>query len=146
MAVCLRKFLPISDKLSITKFLKQNAVDCWSRLTTEITLKVEEKIHYFENKHNFPFPPKNAWGTRRDKHTKNSKAIIMLALCPGRCLLHHKGIGNDQTIFFHVTAGNVKFAVSQWSNSHLFNFLYETRLFRGNAILEILNSKLKTNY
>jgi len=39
---------------------------------------------------------------------KNSKAIIMLALCSGRCLLHHKGIENDQTIF-----GNVKFAVSQ---------------------------------
>ena len=25
-------------------------------------------------------------------------------------------------------------------------FLYETRLYRGNAILEILYSKLKTNY
>jgi len=24
----------------------------------------------------------------------------MLAFCPGRCLLHHKGFGNDQTIFF----------------------------------------------
>jgi len=37
----------------------------------------------------------------------------MLALFPGRCLLHYKGIENDQTIFFHVTAGNVKFTVSQ---------------------------------
>jgi len=37
----------------------------------------------------------------------------MLTLCPGRFLLHHKDIENDQTIFFHVTAGNVKFAVSQ---------------------------------
>jgi len=27
--------------------------------------------------------------------------------------LHYKGIENDQTMFFHVTAGNVKFAVSQ---------------------------------
>ena len=35
---------------------------------------------------------------RGDKHTKNSKA--MLAVCPGSCLLHHKGIENDQTIFF----------------------------------------------
>jgi len=43
---------------------------------------------------------------------RNSKAIVMLALCPGRCLLHHKGIENDQTIFFHVTARNVRFAVS----------------------------------
>ena len=37
----------------------------------------------------------------------------MLALCPGRCLLHHKGIENDQTTYFYVTAGNVKFVVSQ---------------------------------
>jgi len=53
---------------------------------------------------------------------KNLKAIIMLAVFPGRCLLHNKGIENDQTIF-----GNVKFAVSQRPNSHTFNFLYETR-------------------
>jgi len=39
---------------------------------------------------------------------KNSKALIMLAPCPRKCLLHHKGLKNDQTIF-----GNVKFAVSQ---------------------------------
>jgi len=41
-----------------------------------------------------------------------------------------------------VTAENVKFAVSHWPNSHPFNFLYETRLYRGNAILEILCSRL----
>jgi len=68
---------------------------------------------HFENKHNFPFPPKNTRCTRGDKHTKNSKAIIILALRPRRCLLHHKGIENDRTMFFHVTAGNVKFAVSR---------------------------------
>jgi len=67
----------------------------------------------------------------------------MLALCPGRCLLHHKGIENDQTIFFHVTAGNMKFAVSQWPTSHPFNFLYETRLYRGKTDLKILYSRLK---
>jgi len=32
----------------------------------------------------------------------------MLALFPGKCLLHQKGIENDQAIF-----GNMKFAVSQ---------------------------------
>jgi len=68
---------------------------------------------YFKNKHNFPSPSKNAWGMRRKKNIKNSKAIIMLALCSGRSLLHHKGIENGQTMFFHVTAGNMKFAVSQ---------------------------------
>jgi len=69
----------------------------------------------------------------------------MLALCPGRCLLHHKGIKNDQIIFFHVTAGNVKFAVSQLPNSFSFIFLYETRptVYRGNAMLEVLYSRLK---
>jgi len=40
-------------------------------------------------------------------------------------------------------SGKVKFAVSQRPNSHPFNFLYETWLYRGNAILEILSSKLK---
>jgi len=73
-------------------------------LTIENNLKVERKEYYFENKHNFLPPKKNAWGTRRDKHTKNSKVIIMLELCPGMCLLHHKGIENDQTIFGNVTA------------------------------------------
>ena len=74
---------------------------------------------------------------------KNSKAIIMLALCPGRCLLDHKGIENDRTIFFHVTARDVKFAVSQRPNSHPFNSLYEKRLHGGNEIFEILYSRLK---
>jgi len=29
--------------------------------------------------------------------------------------------------FFHVTARNIKFAVSQWPNSHPFNFLCVSR-------------------
>jgi len=53
--------------------------------------------------------PKKTFGILVETNIpKNSKAIITLALRPGRCLLHHKGIENDQTIF-----GNVKFAVSQ---------------------------------
>jgi len=28
--------------------------DCRSRFTIEIALKVEKKVYYFENKHNFP--------------------------------------------------------------------------------------------
>ena len=43
---------------------------------------------------------------------------------------------------FHVTAGNAKFAVSQWPTSPA-DFLYETRLWRGNAISEIFYSRLK---
>jgi len=76
-------------------------------MTIENNLKVEKR-YYFENRHNFHSPPKNAWVRVETNIPKNSKAIIMLALCPGRCLFHHKGIENDQTIF-----GNVKFAVSQ---------------------------------
>ena len=45
--------------------------------------------------------------------------------------------------YFPRHGGKVKFAVSQRPNSHPVNFLYETRLCRGNAILEILYSKLK---
>jgi len=67
----------------------------------------------------------------------------MLVLRPGRFLLHHKNIENYQIISFHVTAGDVKFAVSQWPNSHPFNFLYEKRLYGGNEILKILYSRLK---
>jgi len=65
---------------------------------------------------------------RRDKHTKKlesnnfapedvyciTRALKMINFCITKALkylLHHKGIEND--IFFHVTAGNVKSAVSQ---------------------------------
>ena len=50
--------------------------------------------------------------TRRgtsERHVQKLEAIN--ALCPGRRLLHHKGIESDETMFFHVTAGNVKFTV-----------------------------------
>jgi len=61
-------------------------------------LKVEEKVYYFENKHNFL----SSFGVRVETNIpKNLRAIVMLALCPGRCLLHDKGIENDQTIFPH---------------------------------------------
>jgi len=112
----------------------------------KLPLNVERKIYYFENKHNFT-SSKKCLGqpTRRDKHTKKLESSNYAGILPWK-VLHHKGIENDQTIFVHVTVGNVKFAVSQWPNSHPFNFLYEARLYRGNTILEILNSKLKTNY
>jgi len=77
-------------------------------------------------------------GTRRDKHPKK-------LVCPGGCSLHHKGTENDRTMFFqHVTAGNVKFVVCSESMTNFsppaqaLNFLYETRRYLGNAILNIL--------
>jgi len=61
-------------------------------LTIENKLKVEKKVYYFENKHNFPCPQK-MFGVRVETNIpKNSRTMIMLAPCSGRCLLHHKGI------------------------------------------------------
>jgi len=67
--ICLQKYLSIGGKLSITNYLKQNAVSYRSHLTIKNNLNVEKKVYYFESKHNFP-PKKVAWGMRRDKHTK----------------------------------------------------------------------------
>ena len=54
---------PISGKLSITNYLKQNAIDCWSHMTIENNLKVE--ISAFISKTSTTLPrEKNAWGTR----------------------------------------------------------------------------------
>ena len=40
-------------------------------------------------------PQKMLWLREETNIPKNSKAIITLALCPGRSLLHHKSIEND---------------------------------------------------
>ena len=77
---------------------------------------------------------------------KHSKATIMLALYPGKCLLHHKGIENDQTIFFPRHREKREVCSESMTKFSSIQFLHETRLYRGNAILEILYSKLKTNY
>jgi len=111
--ICLQKYLPISGKLSITKYLKQNDVEYRSHLTIENNVKVENR--YITSKRSTTFlSPQKMLGVRVETNiSKNSKAIIMLALCPGRCLFHHKSFEkNDQIIFFHVTTENVKFAVS----------------------------------
>ena len=60
--ICLQKYLPINGKLSITNYLKQNAVDYRSHLTIENSLKVEKQVYYFENRHNFHSPPKKRLG------------------------------------------------------------------------------------
>jgi len=53
-----KKYLLITGKLSITKYLKENAVDYRSHLTIGNNLKVEKRVYYFENKHSFPSPQK----------------------------------------------------------------------------------------
>jgi len=79
--------VPISGKLSITNYSKQNAINY--HLTIENNLNVEKKVYYFESKHNFPSPKKTLGVCVETNIPNNSKTIIMLALCPGRCLLHH---------------------------------------------------------
>ena len=84
--ICLQKYLSISGKLSITNYLKQNAVDYRSHLTIENNLKVEKR--YIISKIGTTFtPPKKTHRVRAETNIpKNSKATIMLAICPGRCL------------------------------------------------------------
>ena len=67
-------------------------IDCRSRFTIEIALKVEKKIYYFENKHNFP-PPKSAWGrpTRRDKHTKKLDSNNYAGTLPCKVFIASQG-------------------------------------------------------
>jgi len=111
------------------KYLKQIAVDYPSHLTIKNNLKVKKR--YIISKTSTTFPaPKKTLGVRVETNIpKNSKAIIMLALCSGRCLFHHKGIENDHIIFFHVTAVNMKFAVESMTK---FSFI---QFFVGNTTL-----------
>jgi len=48
---CLQKYPQISDEVSITNHLKQNAIDYLGHLTIEISWR-SKKCSYFENKHN----------------------------------------------------------------------------------------------
>jgi len=110
----------------------------WPKTTTWRSIK-----RYIISKTSTTFPKKTLGVRVETNIRRNSKAIIMLALRPGRCFLHHKGIENDQRWFFHVTAGNIKFAVINRQFLIHSIFLHVTRVYRGNAILEILYSRLK---
>ena len=59
--------------------MKQNAVDYRNHLTIENNLKVEKKVYYFENKHNFPFSHKTLGVCVEANTPKNSKAIMHFA-------------------------------------------------------------------
>jgi len=68
--ICLQKYLPVSGKLSITSYLKQNAVDYRSHLTMENNLKVEKGILFLKQAQLSLLQKTNVWGTRRDKFAK----------------------------------------------------------------------------
>jgi len=78
--ICLQKYLPVSGKLSITSYLKQNAVDYRSHLTMENNFKVEKR--YIISKTSTTLAPTktNIWGTRRDKHAKNNLSYTLLEI------------------------------------------------------------------
>ena len=120
-----------------------SAFDIRIDLTIENTLKVEKKVYNFENRRNFPSPIKNASGARRDKHTKKLERNNYADTLPWKVFIASQAHWKWSDNIFHVTAGNVKFAVGQWPNFHPCNFLYETRLYRGNAVSEIPYSRLK---
>jgi len=61
--IFLQKYLPISGKLSITNYLKQNALDYRRHLTIENNLKVEKKYIISKTSTTFP-PPKRTFGVR----------------------------------------------------------------------------------
>ena len=56
------KYLLIRDKISITNYLKQNAVDYRSHLTIENKWKVQKRYNCSENTHSFLSPPKKTLG------------------------------------------------------------------------------------
>jgi len=85
--VCKDTQVPISGKLLITNYLKQNSVGDRSHLTIENNLKVEKKVYYFENKYNFPSSLKTAWGTRRDKHTKKLESNSYAGTLPWKVFI-----------------------------------------------------------
>jgi len=89
--ICLQKYLPIGGKLSLTKFVKQNVVDCWSRLTIEITFEGRRK-DISKTSTTFP-PPKKCLGqaTRRDKHTKKLESNNYAGILPWKVFTASQG-------------------------------------------------------
>ena len=120
--ICLKKYLPISGELSITNYLKQNAIGYQSHLTIEKTWKLK-KGDYFEDKHNLcPLPKKRL--VRVETNIPKNPKQWHFALDGAYCV---KSIGKDKAMFFNVIARNVKFAVSQLATYHQFNFLMYKR-------------------
>jgi len=93
--------------------------------------------------------PKHAWVTRREKHTKTLESNNYAGNLPWKVFiapLHHKDIENDQTIFSARHSAKREVCSESMTKYSSIQFLYDTRLYRGNTILAILHSKLKTNY
>ena len=89
-------------------------------------LNVEKRYTISKTSTIFP-PPQNCLGTRRDKHTKKLESNNYAGTLPWKLLIASQGYWKWSDNIFHVTAGNVKFVVSQWPNSHPFKFFCTKR-------------------
>jgi len=89
-------------------------------------------------------------GTRRDKQPKKLEAIN--GTFPWKVFIASQGIENDLTKNVmdepKLVTDSLQRVKSQWltSPAHPLNFWWEIRLYCGNAILEILYSRLKKKY
>jgi len=75
--ICLQKDLPISGKLSVTNYLKQNAVLLSKSFDHKKWLEGRKKVYYCISKTSTTFPllPKNAWVRVETNMAKNSKEL-----------------------------------------------------------------------
>jgi len=85
--------------------------------------------------------PATGLGTRRDKHTRNLESNSHTGTLLWKVFIASQGHWkwSDNTWKREV------FSESMTKFSYI-QFLYETRLYRGNEILEILYSRLKQSY
>ena len=114
--ICLQKYLPISGKLSTTNYLNKMLL-IQSHLTTEITWRSKKGILFRKQAQLFLSPERNAWGTRRDKHTKKFENKNYADTSPWKVLIASQA---------HLTMVRQYFSTSQretwslqWVNDHL---------------------------
>jgi len=74
-------------------------------------MQVEKRYINSKTSTTFPTPQKTlrVLDTRRDKHTKKLESNNYAGTSPWKVFTASQGLENDQTIFFHVIAENVKF-------------------------------------
>jgi len=87
--ICLQKYLPISGRLLIAIYLKQNAVESKS-FGQKNNLKVE-KLYIISKTSTTSLPQKSAWGMRRDKHAKKLESNYYAGTLPWKVFIASQG-------------------------------------------------------
>ena len=140
--ICLQNTCPSVANYQSQNVLKQNAVDCWSRLNIENILNVEKRCIMSKTSTTLP-TPKTAWGTRRDKHTKKLESNNYAGTLSCKVLIASQGYWKWSDNIFPRHSGKREVCSESMTKFSPIQFFYETRLYRGNAISEILCSRLK---